>query len=320
MNQRNDVWAPFMWQHHVVPGPLPVAVEAHEHAMQARQPTDVFVTRLEAALPKLAGALRNLKKGLRDRDLEGVLSARSRLRPLVTQVRVAEAALYPGMPLMPDWKQYSRCIRNHYAVYTNVGRALEALAWGQAVDDQLEMRRLGDWPIYCGPRLRDWGRQFWPQPLSLLRSYQERHAVARLRGKAKQQLSRQDALSSPSAAASRELVGCPAQAQLHRRAQLQAENVYHNLRARRLSLWALLGRDGSLRHAVYQVRVTLQALGCASDALPARMSQFFLGGGDPGENRRAWLHHLDAWCTAQAAQTPFCHSQTIFAELAPCAA
>lgn len=314
INQRQNVWQLFIWQHYVAPGPLPTNVEAYEFSQRSRCLCDV--DKLTHMLLDLAHALRDLKKGLRDLDLDRVLSISHKLRPMVTRVRVAEAALWPGHPLLPDWKQYSNRIRDDYNnYYKNVGRAVETLAWGQALDNCLEVRRLHGEAIYCGPRLRDWGRKFMAQPLSLLRTRQERRAVERL------------TMSSAGGCRTGARQGTPVPDQQHNtgsdilfhRAQLQIQTVYCSLSAPRINFWSLLGHDGPLRHAVYQLRVTLQALNFDRNVLPARMSQFGLAGGDRKENRDAWVRHVDLWWQCRVAQTTFSQYQIIDALSAPAA-
>ena len=295
INRRQSVWQPFVWQHYVEPGPLPTYVEAHEFSQRGQ--CTCSVGELNHMLLELACALRNLKKGLRDRSLNMVLSVNYKLRPIVTRVRVMEAAMWPGHPLLPEWKQYSHRIRNDHNYYKRVGRAVETLAWGQALDNHLEARRLHGEAIYCGPRLRDWGRLFWAQPLSLLRTRQERRAIDRThtrRGAPGNQRHTNDDI-------------------LLNRARLQIQNVYRHLSAPRMGLWSVLGQYGPLRHAVYQLRVTLQALGFDINTLPARRSQFFLAGGDHGENANAWIRHVDSWWQCKMAQTAFSQLHVIYA-------
>lgn len=303
INRRKNVWQPFIWQHYVAPGPLPTSVEAHEFSQRSRYTYNV--DKLHCKSLELAYALRGLKEGLRERNLDKILSIRLKLKPIVTQVRVAEAALWPDHPLLPDWKQYSHRIRDDYEnYYKNVGRAVETLAWGQALDNYLEVRRLHGEAINCGPRLRDWGRRFQAQPLSLSHVRQERRAIKRV-------ISKNGARRSSNAAG----VSVSDQQQdiLLHRAESQIHKMYCSLSAPRMSLWSLLGRDGPLRHAVYQLRVTLQALNFDQDVLPARMSQFLLAGGDTEDNRNAWVRHVDLWWQCRMAHTVFSQFQVIHA-------
>ncbi len=302
VNSREDAAEAFMWQDYVAPAPLPQQVEAHELRKRRRHSREDFVDRLDCTLPKLARALRDLKKGFRDRNLDQVLSRGNTLRPLVTRVRISEAVLWPGIPLLPDWKQYSGRIREEYGYYNNVGRALEFLAWGQALDDQLEVRTLHGQPIYCGPRLRDWGRQFWAQPLSLLRCRQERRAIEQLRSRVTRTAARRS-LAAPSV-----------EVLLRQHAEEQTAALYQELTSPRLSWWSLLGQDGTLRHTVYRLRLALQALGVDWDCMPARRSQYFLGGGDAHENHRAWLQQIDHWWRCRAAQVSFSQAQAFHFE------
>ncbi len=324
-NSRQSVWEPFVWQGYVAPQALPLGVEAYEHRKRSRHSRDVFADRLEATLPRLAEALRKLKKGLRDRSLDQVLVGNSQLRPLVSRVRIAEAVLYPNYPLLPDWKQYSGRIRADYAYYADVGRALETLAWAQALDDQIEVRRCGGAPLAAGPPLRQWGLLYAAQPLAAQLWRREQVAVARLQRRLGT-ASAEPASGSASpwggggpASGSASPWGGPGPAAsttarwaapLQERAQAHGQQVYRAL-SQPGGCWGFFAPDWQLHRAVGKLRVSLQALGCADSLLPAHPRQFSLAGGDPADNRRAWMAHLDHWWQCSETHTAFTQNSVL---------